>query len=420
MLLVVLAALPAAATIAMPGPVLPIRIDAAADTVDVADAAALQRFLKDPGRLGGKILLLAPGNYGALAESGLSSLTLRSADPRNPAVFSEVSLRDARDVTFENITVKYDFADGDKAHTVAFSIAGGERIILRGMTLTGDLARSVDPSDDGYPTGFGLRVRGAKGVTVEDSRISMFFRAALFGDSDDVVFRRNDVHDIRMDGLNFAAIQGVEIADNWIHDFRRSLTSKDHADMIQFWTNKTKRPSTDIVIRGNVLDSGVGKYTQSIFMRNEEVDTGRAGHEMYYRNIVIEQNVIINAHLHGISLGETDGLTIRKNTLIHNPVSDGEKPKPKLWRPRINIPDAAVNVVLRDNAAAGFPDARPGWDVGNNLAIQDMTRVDGNFYSLLFSDPFHRAADGVSGYTYLPDGPLQQRGIGADRLREPS
>ena len=89
--------------------------------------------------------------------------------------------------------------------------------------------------------------------------------------------------------------------------------------MIQFWTSGTTSPSTNITIRGNILNSGAGDWTRSIFMRNEMVDLGLAGDEMFYQNILIENNVIYNAHAHGITVGETDGLTIRNNTILYNP-----------------------------------------------------------------------------------------------------
>ena len=96
--------------------------------------------------------------------------------------------------------------------------------------------------------------------------------------------------------MTFSNIDGVLIENNYIHDFRGSPGSGDHCDMIQFWTAGTTSPSTNITIRANVLDIGNGTATQSIFMRNEMVDTGQAGTEMYYKNVVIEDNTITNAH----------------------------------------------------------------------------------------------------------------------------
>ena len=147
----------------------------------------------------------------------------------------------------------------------------------------------------------------------------------MVSDSNGITVQSNDVHDIRMDGMNFAQVESVLIADNHIYDFRRSLDSKDHADMIRFWTNGMTAPSRDIVIRDNILNSGQGAYTQSIFMRNDLVDRGLAGREMFNDGVTIVDDVIINAHLHGITVGETDGLRIQNNTVVRNARSEGEQ-----------------------------------------------------------------------------------------------
>ena len=152
----------------------------------------------------------------------------------------------------------------------------------------------------------------------------------------------NDVHSIRSDGFDFVEVNDVLIEGNHIHDFVANLGSGDHLDMIQFWTTGTTSPSTNIIIRGNILNSGAGDWTQSIFMRNEMVDLGLAGTEMFYRNILIENNVIYNAHAHGITVGETDGLTIRNNTILYNAtISDGSV----VHVPTINSSNASTNVL---------------------------------------------------------------------------
>ena len=97
--------------------------------------------------------------------------------------------------------------------------------------------------------------------------------------------------------------------------------------MIQVFTNGTDTPSTDLVIRGNILNSGDSKAaSQSIFMRNEVVDSQGAGRGMYYSNILIEDNVIYNAHANAIWVGYADGLSIRNNTILHNPASGDGTP----------------------------------------------------------------------------------------------
>jgi hypothetical protein len=185
--------------------------------------------------------------------------------------------------------------------------------------------------------------------------------------------------------------------------------------MIQFWTNGTDAPSTGIVIRGNLLASGRGAWTQSIFMRNEEVDKGRAGRGMFYRDILIEENVIANAHVNGIMVGQTDGLLIRRNTLLRNPLSAGQDDNRSLWTPAIRVNEAAQDVTISRNVMAqilGY-EGQSDWQVADNVGVQDRTRLEAGFFGLLFEgDP---AAPSM--LRYKPGGPLDGAGIGASMLQ---
>jgi hypothetical protein len=271
----------------------------------------------------GTVVELAGGIYGALSARRISgavgqSITLRSADPANPARFSEMDLREANHLVLDGLLFDYTYSPADKSNLRAFQVFTSRDVVIRNSSFDGDLAPAESPEEQAYPTGFGLAIISSAEVRLENSNIHDFYRGLLVSDSVDINVIGNDIHSIRMDGMNFAQVERVLIENNVIHDFKRALDSPDHADMIQFWTNQTKRPSVDITIRNNVLNSGLGWYTQSIFMRNEEVDQGRSGREMFYRNVTIEGNVIVNAHLHGVSIGEVDGLIISKNTILHN------------------------------------------------------------------------------------------------------
>lgn len=365
----------------------------------------------------GSVILLAPGDYETLAGRALGGrpdapLTLRAANPARPPRFGGMDLRDAQHLVLEGLVLDYRFAPDDPIHLRPFKIVGGAGITLRGLVFDGDIARGRAKGGNGTPTGFGLALTNVQGVTLEASEIRGFFRGLVVERSSDVTVRGNVLHGLRMDGMNFAQVARVLIEGNTIRDFRRVADAADHADMIQFWTNKTTAPSRDIVIRGNLLNSGSGTWTQSIFMRNEEVDTGRAGPEMFYRNILIEGNFILNAHLHGITVGETRGLVIRGNTLVRNPSSEGRKHNPSLWTPMIRVSPVAERVVIERNVVAKIAghDGQAGWKVANNLLVQDRTRTEAGHYSLVFVGGDARLP---SSFAPRPGGPLDGTGLGA-------
>ena len=394
---------------------------AQAETVPVATPAALQQALLAVAP--GDVLVLGAGDYGQLDLRGLvmpqdRPVVLRGADD-GAVRFSGMQLRDVGGLVLENLSFDYSFAPGDPPHLRPFQIINSRGVTIRGALFDGDVARSVGPDSDGYGTAFGLSVRGSAQVTIEAVEIRGFFRGLVVSESRDLVVRGNDLHDLRMDGMNFAQVEDVLIEGNHIHDFARALASGDHADMIQFWTNGTETPSRDIVIRGNVLNSGGGWWTQSIFMRNELVDQGLAGAGMFYRNVLIEQNVIINAHLHGITVGETDGLIIRNNTVIRNARSEGADDNVALWNPRISVSAAARDVQILRNVVSRIAgvEGQADWVVADNVFVQDQGRLgEGLFYDLAFVAARTGDPQDLGAFSYLPGGPLDGTGIGASRL----
>jgi parallel beta-helix repeat protein len=369
------------------------------------------------------VLNLSAGNYGVLTLDGLQAtasepLVLQSADPSDPARFSGMVLRDVRGLVLKNLVFDYSFGSSDPNHFRPFQILDSQSVLIKGAVFDGDVATGMTPDKNGYPTGFGLGVRNSAGITVEDSEVENFLRGIVVRGSTEVTIKNNDIHSIRSDGMNFAQVTSVLIEGNHIHDFNRSLTSADHADMIQFWTNGTTAPSRDVVIRGNVLNSGDGLYTQSIFMRNELVDTGQAGDEMFYRDVTIEDNVIINAHLHGITVGETDGLIIRNNTVVRNARSERADDNPPLWTPQIRVVEASRDVQIQRNVTSkitGYA-RQPDWIVRDNLMVQDRGRMEPGFYDLVFMNAREGDPSDLASFAPRPGGPLDGTEIGASLL----
>lgn len=372
---------------------------------------------------GGEEIILAPGDYGDLSMitkgrddfQFAETVTIRSDDPSNPAVFSSIDVRDAANVTFDGVTFDYEFENGDQIFSRPFNIMSSENVTIRNSTFDGDVAEGVSEADDGYGFAIGLSVRASQGVVLENNEFHTFHRGISVSDSQDIVVTDNEVHSIRMDGMNFAEVQGVVIENNHIHDFAGSLNSTDHRDMIQFWTNGTDEPSTDIVIRGNILDIGEGTFTQSIFMRNDMVDRGLAGYEMFYQNISITDNVILNGHSHGIYVGETDGLVISSNTVLHNDGNDPDGVDQGVEIPVIRVADNSRNVEITQNATSSIEGwtGQSGWQVSQNAFVQDQDPDAAGYYADVFIGSTLQYANGQHSYVADPDGLLHQLNAGA-------
>jgi len=372
---------------------------------------------------GGETIALAGGDYGKMllaAKSGFditfpSNVTITSANPNNPAVFSGIDIRGAANLTFDGMVFDYTFAPGDKIYSRPFSVSGGENITIRNSTFDGDVARGVSSVDDGYGFAIGLSVRGTSNVIIDGNEFSNFHRGMSITESRNITVTDNDLHSLRSDGMNFAEVTKVRIEGNYIHDFRGSPTSADHCDMIQFWTNGTDSPSTNILIRGNVLDIGNGTATQSIFMRNDQVDLGLAGPEMFYRNVTIEQNVITNGHLHGIAVGETAGLIIRQNSVLHADGGAADGTDDSVEIPQISVADTSTGVAIIGNVTSAIAGVagQADWTIRQNAFVQDQNPLRPGYYGDVFVASSLASPDGINSFVALPGGMIDRLGAGA-------
>ncbi|MGR3465596.1 right-handed parallel beta-helix repeat-containing protein [Limimaricola sp.] len=382
-----------------------------------------------PGRLhaalaqvrGGEVIRLAGGRHAPLAlrdRAFARPVTLVSADPAAPAVFPAIRVDGVSGLRFDGVTIDYDHRPDDPPGRALLAIANARDIVFRNGLLDGDRVRGTGTAADGIATGLGVGIRASSGIVIEATLLRDLYVGITMRDSAGITLRGNDIHGIRLDGVQIRQVDGLLIEDNHIHDFHGLPGWREHRDMIQMWSTGATAPSTKITIRNNHLNSAHGDETQSVFLRNELVDTGRAGPEMHYRDITIEQNVIVNAHLHGITVGEADGVTIRRNTLIRNRLQ-GEADNPAQWTPRITVAPGGRDVRIERNAAIGVTtprDGRAGWVVASNVSIQDQAPMQPGHYGAVFADALHGDPADLASFAYRTGGPLQGHGMGAARL----
>lgn len=366
----------------------------------------------------GAVIELAPGDYGRLEIDGdTDAAVIRSADPTDPARFTSALVLDVHDITFEGLFFQYVFSLEDEIYYRVFVFRDVSNFVFRDNIVAGDQAQGVSELDDGHGWGIGLTVWHGENVLLEGNEIYGFYRGLHVRNHNGITVRGNEVHTIRMDGMNFVQVADVLVEGNHIHNFDRVLDSPDHSDMIQFWTRRTDWSSHDIVIRGNLLNAGSGWFTQSIFMRNERSDMqGSVDPEIFYRDILIEENVIINAHTHGITVGDAHGLTIRNNTVVQVASAAAGDPEAGRYTPAIRVAEHNGDVVVTDNITSrvvGY-ESQSNWQVSGNLAVQGHSTLEPGHYSSVFQGG---PADNPASFRYLADGPAATPGLGAELLR---
>ncbi len=356
---------------------------------------------------GGETFLLEGGNYGPLKiNRGFKKpVTIRSATAGSPACFTELRLNKAGNIALDGLVFDYEFSSGEKSTANRFSIHES-----RGISITNSVFDGGYKSGAGH--GRGLRIRNSAKIDISGSIFRKWWKA-LTGDSVvDLTIRGNEFTDIRSDGIALGVIDGLVIEANRMHNFR-GVKGKDHRDMIQILRSSNRR-STDITIRNNIFDMGAGDYAQTIWMGGDGKNLGDP--MLRHQNVLIENNVIYNSHVHGISVAAIDNLSIRKNSVIrvHRP----EKNR-KVTIPRIRVSPGSTSVVIEQNAVAGITGYKnqPDWAILNNAIIQDKSPGQPGYYDREFIYYATGAANGYNEYGVRPGGSIDQLNAGSTLVK---
>ncbi|WP_209509792.1 right-handed parallel beta-helix repeat-containing protein, partial [Ruegeria sp. HKCCE4150] len=367
-------------------------------TITVTSAAELNQALSQA--TGGETILLAAGNYGKLSLKNAqyaSNVTLKSADPNALASFSEVYLTNSSNITFDEIKFDYTFSQGDANHTTKFLISSSNNITIDNSVFDGDFASGTGTNADGTGFGKGLVIRDSSSIDVINTEFHSWWKALGASRSTDINFSGNNIHTIRSDGISLGEVQNVLIENNYIHDFGGAAGSGDHRDMIQI-QRSNGTGSSDITIRNNILDMGTGDYTQGIWAGQDKASYSDAADWNY--NIVIENNVLYNAHANGIAVHMTNGLTIDSNTLITVP----SQQTGGVATPKIIVGGSSKNVTVEQNvtpSVVGYT-GQSDWIVQDNAIIQNRDPSLPDHYDFMFTYIATAAIDGYNQYGVIP------------------
>lgn len=272
-----LAALGAAVLIA--GPVL-----AAPVTVSTPDA--LWKAVKACAP--GGTVLVASGAYGVVEmnsfEVAAPGCNVRAAPGAHP-VFSGLVTQKSQGLNFSGIEV----AMTTKQYAV--QAPGASRIRYDNM--------NVHQADNSL-SGVGFFLREASDISVTNSQMHHLGVGLTTLDSERVTARGNLVHDIGVDGFDFAGTSGVVADRNEGADFFPA--PDEHPDFIQFWATASHPSPAGNVVTNNVFRRGKGRVAQGVFIENQ---TG----------MTIAGNALSGTMFNGIGLSGVNGAQVTGNFL---------------------------------------------------------------------------------------------------------
>lgn len=248
----------------------------------------------------GDVIKVAPGMYSAVSLKYVNptgNVTITSADPANPAVFTDLTVNSSSNLTFSNLLMQ---VQPDATLYYMHQVLASSNITLANNVFEG-------PGMTPTLSSTGLFVRNSNNVSVADSEFRDLVFGVSFLDNTGISVTNSTFHDIRVDGIRGAGNSQVYYGYNYFTDFHP--LEGEHADAIQFWTVTTSPNATDILVEGNVVVRGTtGQAIQGIFMRD--------GYSLPFSNVTIKDNMILGGSYNGITLdGVTNG-TVTGNTVI--------------------------------------------------------------------------------------------------------
>lgn len=353
---------------------------------------------------GGDTIELAPGDYDGFISIKNRSfdppLTITSADPENPAVFTgNMAITSVSGLIVDSV----DFRMHENARPTwlaQIEMSQARNVEISNVSIEGRIARLGEGTApdgftdvnagaiiEGYAFGRGVMVRFSEDVVLDGLEVSNLERGVTFRESDGVSILNSHIHDIRRDGLVVAGASDIRIEDNLFDSFKpfSSTTNtglKDHPDFIQFFALNVSRGIDGMTISRNVLLQGNGGDSHAIFGRTAIKPP--FSEEINFKNIVITDNIINIAHPHGISVSEVQSATVRGNILIPAPLD-----KTELYTttgvPRITV---LVDNRLMDNGGGPPFDVNVGGNLFASWSATDSAAING-------IDPSDFAANGV-------------------------
>jgi len=248
----------------------------------------------------GDTISLAAGTYSGVTIKSVnfaSNINITSADPNNPAVFTDLTVRDSSGLTFSNIEMSEVVAGKD----YGFSITSSSNISLINDTIHG--LDNIGSGNESSP----LMIRDSSNVSVINSEIyDVRFGVSILNDTG-VTISGNYFHDIRTDGVRGGGNNNLVISNNLFTDFYPA--TGDHPDAIQLWTTNTTTSASNITIDNNMIVRGDGSAMQGIFIRD---DSG----VMPFLNVEIAGNTILGALYNGLAGYGVGTGVISSNTVI--------------------------------------------------------------------------------------------------------
>lgn len=262
----------------------------------IADPATLDSALRCAQA--GTTLKLSAADFGAIEiRNPVSTLTIASANPAQPARFTGIAIHGAKGLSLRNLKIG---GPPPRGWRYAVLIFRSSDFSAENLVLTGNQDQATDALDSA------MMVRNVEGAKLKRLRLSHHRNGITLLDVRDLELVESSISQMRTDGIRGGGVNDALIARNVITSFHP--IAGDHPDGIQLWSRNQKQSAESIVIEENIILRGAGSPIQGIFVEDRL--------NLPFRKVLIRNNLCVGTLYNGIMIMGGDGGTISGNIVI--------------------------------------------------------------------------------------------------------
>lgn len=332
----------------------------------------------------GDAIWLHTGYYGdveIISAYNVTPITIAAAPGAQPQLRS-LLVRSAQNWIVRDLTISPSFGAGDEVGTIVevenhnWTGPAWDIELANLDVFTVDDASTWGPAEWVDDTSSGVDI-GADRVSIHDSRIRNV-RIGIAVGGDDAIVRRNLVDGFSADGLRGLGDYGLFEYNRVQNNMIGSSLDENHDDGFQSWSVGPGGVGTGevvgVVLRGNVFINATDPANP---LRSSMQGIGCF--DGFFTDWVVENNVVITDHWHGISFYGMRDSRIVNNTVME--LVEGDPGPPWLMVHDHKDDRPSENIVVRNNLAANLV-----LD-GNNLVIDHNLEYT-NPTALFVAPPF--------------------------------